>query len=176
MIFFTVSRCCTGQNTGEPVSSISPRRTMPVIILIRRNTSEPADYLQEGIEKPDGPHVLSFCSPAGELRIPRGPPDSHSARAPSGSGCSQPVPTVGNAGSISRRSHVRMPTGTRYQQSPRTISDTSTVQRSHSLVTLKTQFSPTLNSSDAVTTMSIIMDGSLVICRRKGNRPLRSSQ
>ena len=58
--------------------------------------------------------------------------------------------TVGNAGSISRRSPVRMPTGTRYQQSPRTISDTSTVWHSHSWVMLKTQRSPTLNSLDAV--------------------------
>ena len=39
---------------------------------------------------------------------------------------------------------MRMLTGTRYQQSPRTTSDASTVQRSHSLVTLKTQRLPTL--------------------------------
>ena len=76
----------------------------------------------------------------------------------------------------SRRSSVRMPTGTRYQQLPRTISDTSTVWHSCSWVRLKTQCSPTLNSSDAVTTTSIIMSSSLVICRREGNCPLRSSQ
>ena len=41
-----------------------------------------------------------------------------------------------------------MPTGTRYQRSPRTISDTSTVRHSHSWVMLKMRRSPTLNSSD----------------------------
>ena len=44
---------------------------------------------------------------------------------------------VGNAGSISRRSPVRMPTGTKYQRSARMISSTSTVWCSLSWVMLK---------------------------------------
>ena len=83
---------------------------------------------------------------------------------------------VGNAGSISRRSPVRMPTGTRYQRSPRTISGTSTVRRSHSWVTLKIRRSPTRNSLDIVMTTSTTMEGSLAIYRQEGSRPLRSSQ
>ena len=93
-----------------------------------------------------------------------------------GGSCSRPVPSVGNAGSISRRSPVRMPTGTRYQRSPRTISGTSTVRHSHSWVTLKIRRSPTRNSLDVVMTTSTIMGGSLVIYWQEGSHPLKGSQ
>ena len=131
---------------GEPISSISPRRTMPVIYSYSAGIHQNQRITYE--------RALRNLT---VLMLPHGT-------------------TVGNAGSISRRSPVRMPTGTKYQQLPRTISDTSTVRHSHSWVMLKTWRLPILNSSDTVTTTYILMGGSLVICRQEGNCPLRSSQ
>ena len=66
---------------------------------------------------------------------------------------------------------MKMPTGRKYQQSPRAITSSSTARHSCSWVMLKTQHMLTLNSSDAVTTTSIIMGGSLVICQLEEKPP-----
>ena len=61
------------------------------------------------------------------------------------------------------------------QRLPRMIFNTSTVRCSHSWVMPKTRRLPTLNSSDAVTTMSTSMGGLLATSWQEGNCPLRNS-